>query len=140
LALRDIVAALPDRVTGIIGSWRFVLGEIGLLIIWAAVNVIMVEGHKWDPYPFVLLNLVFGLQAALIGPIIMMSQARQEARDKRIASLELQLTRDFETLTTRLLDKLEGNEVKQSMMVGRMEALLVELELRQRAMEESDER
>ena len=72
---------MADRVSAFVGSWRFVNVQSVLLLIWIALNVTAYVRH-WDPYPFILLNLVLSFQAAYTAPIIMISQGRQEARDR----------------------------------------------------------
>ncbi len=64
-----------------IGSWRFIIIQSVLLVVWTIVNIVAWFEH-WDPYPFILLNLFLALQAAYTGPVIMMSQNRQAARDR----------------------------------------------------------
>lgn len=63
------------------GSWRFIIIQTTLLTLWAIINIIAFFEH-WDPYPFILLNLVLSLQAAYAAPIIMVNQNRQAARDR----------------------------------------------------------
>jgi uncharacterized membrane protein len=70
-----------DRVAAVVGSWKFILIQSAVLAVWAALNVVTVVRH-WDPYPFILMNLVLSLQAAYTAPVIMMSQNRQAARDR----------------------------------------------------------
>ena len=66
---------VADRVAAIVGSWRFIIIQTTLLLAWIALNVVAYVQH-WDPYPFILLNLVLSFQAAYTAPIIMMSQNR----------------------------------------------------------------
>lgn len=70
-----------DWVADTVGSWRFIIGQSMLLALWVILNV---AGWilRWDPYPFILLNLVLSLQAAYTAPIIMMNQNRQSMRDR----------------------------------------------------------
>jgi uncharacterized membrane protein len=70
-----------DWVARTIGSWRFAIGQSLLLALWVFLNVTGWLLH-WDPYPFILMNLVLSLQAAYTAPIIMMSQNRQAMRDR----------------------------------------------------------
>jgi uncharacterized membrane protein len=72
---------LADRVTKEIGSWRFILVYFVLLLLWMGINSVAWFLH-WDPYPFIFLNLVLSFQGAFAAPIILMSQNRQEARDR----------------------------------------------------------
>jgi len=70
-----------DWVAMIIGSWRFIIIQSALLVVWVILNVLAFIKH-WDPYPFILMNLVLSLQAAYTAPVIMMSQNRLEAKDR----------------------------------------------------------
>jgi uncharacterized membrane protein len=72
---------LADRVTKEIGSWRFIFVYFVLLLLWMGLNTVAWARH-WDPYPFIFLNLVLSFQGAFAAPIILMSQNRQEARDR----------------------------------------------------------
>src|SRR4051812_20341274 len=69
-------ARLADRVAETVGSWRFIIIQSVLLGVWIILNMVAVV-NQWDPYPFILLNLVLSFQAAYAAPIIMMSQNRQ---------------------------------------------------------------
>jgi uncharacterized membrane protein len=73
---------LADRIADIGGSWSFILGFAGFLLLWVAVNSFVLLMRPFDPYPFILLNLILSCLAAIQAPIIMMSQNRQEARDR----------------------------------------------------------
>ena len=94
---------LSDRVVEIVGSWNFILIQSILLGIWIVINVVEVM-VRWDPYPFILLNLMLSFQAAYTAPIIMMSQNRQAKIDRQDAkydyevnlksSLEIELLHD----------------------------------------------
>ena len=80
---------LADSVANGMGSWRFIIIQSVFVLIWMGLNVIGLIAH-WDPYPFILLNLIFSTQAAYAAPIIMMSQNRQSQRDR------IQAQEDFE--------------------------------------------
>jgi uncharacterized membrane protein len=73
---------IADKVTKIVGSWRFLIIQSTLLLLWLVLNI---TGYiyKWDPYPFILLNLVLSFQAAYTAPVIMMSQNRQAEIDRK---------------------------------------------------------
>jgi uncharacterized membrane protein len=73
---------LADRLAAFAGSWRFIIGFFVVLIIWIAVNAVALMQKPFDPYPFILLNLVLSCLAAIQAPVILMSQNRQEARDR----------------------------------------------------------
>jgi uncharacterized membrane protein len=87
-AMRGHESALGDRVSDVVartvGSWRFIIIQSTLLVIWMVLNVTAYMEH-WDPYPFILLNLALSFQAAYTAPIIMMSQNRQSEVDRREA-------------------------------------------------------
>lgn len=72
---------LAEWAVQVIGSWRFIVIQSVILVIWTIVNIVAWFEH-WDPYPFILLNLFLALQAAYTGPVIMMSQNREAARDR----------------------------------------------------------
>ncbi len=71
-----------DQVAAAIGSWRFIIIQSAIVAAWIALNIVAVV-RRFDPYPFILLNLLFSTQAAYAAPIIMMSQNRQAAKDRQ---------------------------------------------------------
>ncbi len=75
-------ARLADRVASFGGSWRFILAFGAVLLVWIVINVVAGSTRAFDPYPFILLNLILSCLAAIQAPIIMMSQNRQEAKDR----------------------------------------------------------
>lgn len=75
---------IADRVANAVGSWRFILVQSSLLLAWIVGNV-MTGSTAWDPYPFILLNLLLSFQAAYTAPVIMMSQNRLSEIDRRHA-------------------------------------------------------
>jgi uncharacterized membrane protein len=75
-------ALIADWVARTVGSWRFIIIQSVILAVWIVLNVVAYAQH-WDPYPFILLNLVLSFQAAYAAPIIMMSQNRQSEIDRR---------------------------------------------------------
>lgn len=72
---------IADKVANGMGSWSFIIWQTIIVLIWMTLNVVGLMRH-WDPYPFILLNLIFSTQAAYAAPIIMMSQNRQSERDR----------------------------------------------------------
>jgi uncharacterized membrane protein len=82
---------LADRVAAIGGSWSFIIGFALFLVAWAVINTVILAANAFDPFPFIFLNLMLSMLAALQAPIIMMSQNRQAAKDR----LEVRL--DYET-------------------------------------------
>jgi uncharacterized membrane protein len=77
---------LADLIAKFGGSWYFILTFISFMLIWVVVNILLVE--PFDPYPFILLNLLLSCLAALQAPVIMMSQNRQEAKDRKRAEAD----------------------------------------------------
>lgn len=75
---------IADSAAAVIGSWRFIIIQSILVLIWVVLNVLAWD-FKWDPYPFILLNLMFSVQAAYTGPILLLASNRQAARDRAMA-------------------------------------------------------
>ncbi len=98
---------LADRVASIGGSWSFIVGFGVFLAAWAGLNVVVLAGHAFDPYPFVFLNLLLSMLAALQAPIIMMSQNRQAAKDRLAAALDYEVNIKAETAIAELHDKVD---------------------------------
>ena len=107
---------LADKVAANMGSWRFIIIQTVIVVIWMILNLIAFIYH-WDPYPFILLNLLFSTQAAYAAPIIMMSQNRQSERDRIQAQADYQtnieakleieaLTKKLNLIETEKLDKI----------------------------------
>lgn len=71
-----------DKLTQVAGSWGFIIGFFIFLITWMVINVVWLTHKSWDPYPFILLNLVLSCLAAIQAPIILMSQNRQAQKDR----------------------------------------------------------
>ncbi len=104
---------VSDMVAATVGSWRFIIIQSGLLVLWMLANVFGAYEH-WDPYPFILLNLVLSFQAAYTAPIIMMSQNRQSEVDRRAAAhdYEVNLKAEIEIeLLHQKLDLLRDQEI-----------------------------
>lgn len=81
---------VADVATAMVGSWMFLIVQFVLLVLWMVINVVAWWSH-WDPYPFILLNLVLSFQAAFATPIILMSQNRQARLSERRNELDLQI-------------------------------------------------
>jgi uncharacterized membrane protein len=96
---------LSDRVAAIVGSWRFVIIQSALLALWIFLNVTAYLQH-WDPYPFILMNLMLSFQAAYTAPIIMMSQNRQAIVDRIEAKHDYEVNLKAELEIELLHDKL----------------------------------
>jgi uncharacterized membrane protein len=93
---------VADGFAAVVGSWTFIIVQTALLAAWLIVNVVA-WAYRWDPYPFILLNLVLSFQAAYAGPIIMMSQNRQSRLSEQRNHLDLQINLLAEQETTEIL-------------------------------------
>ncbi|HEX6513543.1 MAG TPA: DUF1003 domain-containing protein [Chloroflexota bacterium] len=81
---RTIGERIADRASAAIGSWPFIIVQTIAVVIWVTVNLIGFA-LQWDPYPFILLNLMFSVQAAYTGPILLLAGNRQAAKDRAMA-------------------------------------------------------
>jgi uncharacterized membrane protein len=101
---------LSDGVANGMGSWRFIIWQTLIVILWMTLNVIAFK-YKWDLYPFILLNLLFSTQAAYAAPIIMMAQNRQNERDRAHAEADFRTNVEAKKEIEELLQKLNSIEV-----------------------------
>jgi len=83
---------IADSVAAFGGSWTFILSFLFALVVYASVNVYL-AGRAWDPYPFILLNLMLSMLAAIQAPVIMMSQNRQDTKDRLRGELDYEVNR-----------------------------------------------
>jgi uncharacterized membrane protein len=98
---------LADRIAAVGGSWRFITSFMIVLFIWIVINSVLLVARPFDPYPFILLNLVLSCLAAIQAPVIMMSQNRQEARDRLHAMRDYQVNLKAELEIRHLHQKLD---------------------------------
>ncbi len=96
---------IADRVAGFGGSWTFIISFLTVLVIYTAVNIIL-RRSAWDPYPFILLNLFLSALAAIQAPVIMMSQNRQDTKDRLRSELDFDVNRRAESEIQGLAHKL----------------------------------
>jgi uncharacterized membrane protein len=96
---------IADRVAGFGGSWTFILTFLAVLVIYTLVNIILGRS-AWDPYPFILLNLFLSMLAAIQAPVIMMSQNRQDTKDRVRSELDFDVNRRAESEIQGLARKL----------------------------------
>jgi uncharacterized membrane protein len=102
---------LADSVARFGGSWRFILSFLAVLVVYTALNIFLGR-QAWDPYPFILLNLFLSMLAAIQAPVIMMSQNRQDAKDRLRGELDFDVNRRSETEIQGLARKLNQLEDK----------------------------
>ena len=110
-----------DTIAKFAGSWAFIFSFTGVLVLWMVVNVIL-AAKAFDPYPFILLNLVLSCVAAIQAPLIMMSQNRQEEKDRRRAENDYKVNLKTEILIEDLYDKVNAILAKQLEMERQLQA------------------
>ncbi|MBN2160475.1 MAG: DUF1003 domain-containing protein [Spirochaetes bacterium] len=104
---KTLSVRMADSFSAIVGSWKFILIQTGILALWVILNVTAWIYH-WDPYPFILMNLVLSLQAAYATPIIMMSQNRLADRDRIEAHNDYLLNVKSEEEVRAILEHLDA--------------------------------
>ena len=110
-----------DAIARFAGSWAFIFAFTGVLILWMAVNTLL-AAKAFDPYPFILLNLVLSCVAAIQAPLIMMSQNRQEEKDRRRAENDYKVNLKTEIMIEDLYDKVNAILAKQTALEKRIKA------------------
>src|ERR687884_1327653 len=120
---------VADKVASFGGSWTFIFLYSGFLILWMATNTfIMVhfgsgpDGAQWDPYPYILLNLMLSMTAALQAPIIMMSQNRSGEKDRLAAENDFRVNLKSELMLeelTRRMDRLQNDQIEEVLLLTR---------------------
>ena len=96
---------VADGVASFGGSWTFIISFLILLMVYSAINVAL-TGRAWDPYPFILLNLILSMLAAIQAPVIMMSQNRQDTKDRLRGELDFEVNRRAEAEIQALAGKV----------------------------------
>ena len=109
-----------DAIAKFAGSWAFIFAFTGVLIFWMVVNTILAS-NAFDPYPFILLNLVLSCVAAIQAPLIMMSQNRQEEKDRRRAENDYKVNLKTEIMIEDLHDKVNAILAKQSALEKKLQ-------------------
>ena len=110
-----------DAIARFAGSWAFIFAFTGVLILWMAVNTLL-AAKAFDPYPFILLNVVLSCVAAIQAPLIMMSQNRQEEKDRRRAENDYKVNLKTEIMIEDLYDKVNAILAKQTALEKRIKA------------------
>lgn len=110
-----------DAIAKFAGSWAFIFSFTGVLVLWMVVNIIMAS-NAFDPYPFILLNLVLSCVAAIQAPLIMMSQNRQEEKDRRRAENDYKVNLKTEIMIEALYNKVNAILAKQSALEKQLQA------------------
>lgn len=104
---------MADGLARFAGSWTFILVLLGFIVVWVAFNAVEVIVKPWDPYPFILLNLFLSFLAGLQAPVIMMSQNRQEARDRLRSEADYEINLKAELEIENLHTKMDELRERQ---------------------------
>ncbi len=118
---------LSDRIAEFGGSWKFILSFGAILVCWIALNVVAFADKGFDPYPFILLNLILSCLAALQAPVIMMSQNRSEARDRARAENDYKVNLKAELEIRHLHEKIDHLLRKQYNRLFEIQQIQIEL-------------
>lgn len=118
---------LADNFASIVGSWRFIIIQTCFLVAWVALNVYGIWA-KWDPYPFILLNLFLSFQAAYTGPVIMMSQNRQSEIDRKTMNKDYELSEEAAESLEAIADVLKASEEDRKRQLFLLKEILEEIE------------
>jgi uncharacterized membrane protein len=118
---------LSDRIADFAGSWTFITIFTGIFFVWIAVNTIVLIYRPFDPYPFILLNLVLSALAAIQAPVIIMSQNRQEERDRMHAEHDYQVNLNAEMEIHQLHRKIDHLLINQGERLLEIQKIQMEL-------------
>lgn len=113
---RTLGQRAAEAVAHHVGSWKFVLSQTLFLMLWVSLNTSRYAPH-WDPYPFILMNLVLSLQAAYTAPMILMSQNRQAEVDRKVLHGDFAIDKATHLAMTEMLDRIKENENKLNELV-----------------------
>lgn len=113
-----------DWIANIMGSWTFIIIQSAVLGLWVILNIVAWIKH-WDPYPFILMNLVLSMQAAYAAPIIMMSQNRQAVKDRLEAHNDFLINQKAEQEIRAIMEHLEA----QNQAITQIHQILLDLQV-----------
>ena len=116
-----------DKVASFGGSWTFILMFCAVLVIWMLLNVSAILFKPFDPFPFILLNLLLSCVAALQAPIIMMSQRRQEAKDRQRAENDYMVNLKAELEIRQLHEKLDHQIMHQWARLNELQQVQIDM-------------
>lgn len=118
---------MADRVASFGGSWAFILAFALVLAGWMALNSVWLATRPFDPYPFILLNLVLSSLAAIQAPVIMMSQRRQETKDRLRAENDYRVNLKAELEIRQLHEKIDHQLARQWEKLAELQQIQIEL-------------
>ncbi|MQC26430.1 MAG: DUF1003 domain-containing protein [Chloroflexi bacterium] len=106
---------LSDRIASFGGSWRFIILFFSFILLWVILNTLVLSqrGTEFDPFPFILLNLLLSLLASIQAPVILMSQTRQESRDRLNAQHDYEVNLKAELEIMSLHEKMDHLQVQK---------------------------
>ncbi|HEV8465784.1 MAG TPA: DUF1003 domain-containing protein [Pseudolabrys sp.] len=117
---------IADTVAAVMGSWTFIICQSIILFVWIVLNITAYV-ERWDPYPFILLNLALSFQAAYAAPFIMMSQNRQQDIDRKAAEHDYQINIKAELEIELLHQKIDELREKEVLSLSESIQQLIEL-------------
>lgn len=118
---------MADNVASFGGSWTFIISFATFLFLWIAVNILLLSSNPFDPYPFILLNLILSTLAALQAPIIMMSQKRQEEKDRERGKKDYMINLKSELEIRMLHEKLDHLIIHQQHELIEIQKVQIEM-------------
>jgi uncharacterized membrane protein len=118
---------LSDKIAEFGGSWKFIITFGGVIVVWVVLNAVLLLDRGFDPYPFILLNLILSCVAALQAPVIMMSQNRAEARDRLRAENDYKVNLKAELEIRHLHEKIDHLLRKQYNRLFEIQQIQIEL-------------
>ena len=118
---------LSDRIAEFGGSWKFLISFGAVIFVWIGANVVLLATKSFDPYPFILLNLILSCLAAVQAPVIMMSQNRAEARDRLRAENDYKINLKAELEIRHLHEKIDHLLRKQYNRLFEIQQIQIEL-------------
>ncbi|VBB05363.1 Hypothetical protein LUCI_0572 [Lucifera butyrica] len=122
---------VADAVARVVGSWTFIIIQSILILIWMSMNLYLAYAvtfqsdfwRAWDPYPFILLNLVLSFQAAYTGPVVMMSQNRQAEKDRLMAEHDYTINRKAQEEIEVIMQHLVYHDGRLQEIMSRLDRL-----------------
>lgn len=117
---------IADKIAEFGGSWTFIIAFFSFLLIWMTINIIFITSKPFDPYPFILLNLILSCLAAIQAPIIMMSQNRKEQKDRIKSDYDYKINLKAELEIRLLNEKIDHMIIHQNQRLLEMQKLQLE--------------
>jgi len=124
---RTVGERASDLIASFGGSWTFILSFCAFIVVWMCINIAMAAAIPFDPYPFILLNLVLSCVAALQAPVIMMSQRRQEAKDRLRSENDYRVNLKAELEIRNLHEKIDHMLTSQWQRLAEIQSIQIEL-------------